>query len=112
MSPCPAAGASPASLPSVLAFQCRAVRLPAPELEYRFHATRRWRFDLAWPDLLVACEVDGGGFVNGRHSRGEGIERDCEKLSIAAATGWRVLRVTPRQVEDGRAVKWLEAALW
>lgn len=25
--------------------------------------------------------------------------------------GWRVLRVTPRMVEDGRALRWLEALL-
>lgn len=28
--------------------------------EHRFHPTRRWRFDFAWPDEKVALEVEGG----------------------------------------------------
>lgn len=70
-----------------------------------------WRFDLAWPAALLAVEVDGGGWVNGRHSRGAGMESDCAKFSLAVALGWRVMRVTPRQVKDGRALRWVERAL-
>jgi hypothetical protein len=56
-------------------------------------------------------EVDGGAYIGGRHTSGPGFEADCEKLSSAAALGWRVLRVTPRHVHDGRALTWLLAAL-
>ena len=42
------------------------------------------------------------GQQGGRHQRPEGFERDCEKLSLAAAHGWRVVKVTPGQVRDGR----------
>ena len=104
--------------PGTLAAHARAYALPPPEREYRFWPTRRWRFDLAWPEFRVAVEVDGGvyargddGQQGGRHQRPEGFERDCEKLSLAAAHGWRVLKVTPRQVQDGRAVEWLAHAL-
>jgi very-short-patch-repair endonuclease len=94
-----------------LVWQLRAASLPTPEMEYRFHPERRWRFDLAWPDLKVAVEVDGGGFVQGRHSRGMGIERDSEKFSTSAAHGWRVFRVTPRMVRDGAALALIEKGL-
>jgi len=90
-----------------LAWQCRTVGLLAVE-EFRFAAPRRWRFDLAWPEVMLACEVDGGGFVNGRHSRGRGIENDCEKISQATALGWRVMRVTPGQIKRGEALRWIE----
>src|SRR5688572_23096660 len=79
--------------------------------EVRFHPTRRWRFDIAWPEKKVAVEVDGGSWIGGRHTTGSGFEKDCEKLSEAAALGWRVLRVTPRQIESGQALGWLERAL-
>lgn len=66
--------------------------LPAPVAEYRFHPTRRWRFDYAWPGDRggVAVEVDGGQWKSGggRHN----TDRDREKLNVAAALGWRVLR--------------------
>jgi len=79
--------------------------------EHRFHPTRRWRFDLAWPDLLVACEVEGGTWNGGRHTRGSGFEGDCEKYNAAALLGWLVLRVTGKMVRDGRAERDVLAAL-
>ena len=95
----------------LLVTQCRALRLPVPVLEHRFHPTRRWRFDVAWLDHKLAVEVDGGGFVQGRHSRGTGIEKDAEKFAEAMLLGWRVIRTTPRQVKSGQAVQWIERAL-
>ncbi len=79
--------------------------------EYRFAPPRRWRFDLAFSDRLLAVEVDGGGYVSGRHSRGRGIEDDAEKQSHAAMAGWRVVRCTPGQVRDGLALEWIIRAL-
>lgn len=88
--------------------QCVAVGLRAPVTEYRFHPVRKWRFDLAWVAEKLAVEIDGGVFVQGRHSRGAGVEKDAEKYAEAMVLGWRVLRVTPRHVRDGRAVGWIE----
>ena len=104
--------------PATLAYLCRIDGLPAPEREHLGIPGRRFRFDLAWPALMVACEVDGGqwtvgedGQQGGRHQRPDGFARDCEKLSLAAAHGWRVLRVTPDQIERGDALAWLRLAL-
>ena len=98
------------------------------EREYPFAESmgRKWRADFAtgrpseihWRKVAglpwrwtVLIEVDGGGYVSGRHSRGSGIEADAEKQSAAAILGFRVLRVTPKQVEDGRALAWVKQAL-
>jgi len=54
--------------------------------EYRFHPERKWRFDYAWEAQLVALEVEGGCWVNGRHSRGSGKIKDMEKYSAASIT--------------------------
>ena len=94
-----------------LQFHLRAAGLPLPVPELRFHPDRRWRFDLAWPDRMVAIEVDGGSWIGGRHTSGSGFENDCIKLSTAAALGWRVLRVTPRMIERGQALELIERAL-
>lgn len=101
----------------VLLDQIRLSSLPEPQLEYSFHANRRWRFDFCWKVLLVACEIEGGiwmktstGFSKG-HAHPKRFENDCEKYNEAALYGWTVIRVTPQMVRDGRAIEWLERAL-
>ena len=86
-------------------------RLPLPEREVRFHETRKWRFDLAWPAARVAVEIEGGSYVGGRHTTGPGFWRDLEKYNEAALAGWTVIRVTPRMITDGSAIAWLSRAL-
>lgn len=81
------------------------------EREFRFDAKRKWRFDFCWPERKVAVEVDGGTFSGGRHSRGLGYEKDCEKINSAVLQGWRVLRMTSRMVRDGSALQLIEKAL-
>lgn len=87
-----------------LLLQCRAYNL-SPEREYRFHPTRRWRFDFAFPDLLLAVEVEGGLYVQGRHSRGAGMEADLEKYGEAQRLGWTIYRCSPRMVKNGSAIQ-------
>jgi hypothetical protein len=84
---------------------CVAAGLPMPIAEYRFAPPRRWRFDYCWPDLKLALEVQGGIFTRGRHTRGAALLREHEKLNAAAALGYRVLFVTPQQLQDGEAVR-------
>jgi len=68
--------------------------LPAPVNGHRFHDTRNWQLDCAWPDRKLAVEIDGGEFVRGRHTRGLGFQNDCEKINAAIDAGWRVYRYT------------------
>lgn len=82
-----------------------------PVKEYRFAEPRKFRFDFCWADLWLAAEVDGGTWKQGRHVRGAGFERDCEKLNLAVLKGWRVLRFTTAMVNDGRALSCLELLL-
>lgn len=106
--------APPSHLEEAVASQIRITGLPTPVTEHRFHATRAWRFDFAWPERRLALEVEGGvgsRFATGRHTRGAGFTADAEKYNEAAIAGWRVLRVTGEQVRNGQALVWLEQAL-
>ncbi len=94
-----------------LAWQLQVAGLPAPVREHRFDASRRWRFDFAWPDRLVAAEVEGGTWAGGRHSRGEGYAKDLEKYNAAAVGGWLVVRLTTGMVDDGRGLATVADAL-
>jgi len=76
------------------AFALLASDYPQPVREYRFHQTRKWRFDFAWVRERVAVEVEGGTWDRGRHTRGAGYAGDCAKYNAAVLGGWRVLRFT------------------
>jgi hypothetical protein len=78
--------------------------------EFRFHSERKWRADVyaepkGKPPMLI--EIEGGAWIRGRHTRGDGFTRDMEKYNTAAMMGYRVLRFTPQQVESGKAKEWL-----
>ena len=45
--------------------------------------------------------------MSGRHTRGSGFEADCVKYAEAMLLGYRVLRVTPAMIADGRAVDYV-----
>lgn len=99
------------ALVEALSAQIQAARLPKPQTEVRFHPTRKWRLDLAWPDLFVGVEVHGGIWTEGRHTRGSGFQADREKMNEAALLGWLVLEVTGEQIRSGQALAWVEKAL-
>lgn len=79
--------------------------------EYVFAPPRRWRFDLAWPALLVAFEREGGTWGKSRHTSGSGYAKDVEKYTRAAINGWCVVRATANQIKSGEALDWLLEAL-
>lgn len=94
----------------VLAGQCRTVRLPAPQREYRPWKDRRFRIDLAWPEMMLYAECDGSEWTHGRHGRGAGMRADCEKGNRLALEGWTGFRFVGSQVKDGTALAVLERA--
>lgn len=83
--------------------------------EFYFHPHRNWRFDLAYPQRLVAVEIEGraGRYSGGvdHHTSWEGFENDCCKYSEAAVLGWTVLRCTLDMMDDGRMVDLVGRAL-
>lgn len=82
-----------------------------PLTEHKFHVTRRWRFDYAWPEHQLALEVEGGVWVGGRHTSGAGFVKDMEKYNEAACMGWRIIRCQPRQLCTMHTVETLRRAL-
>lgn len=74
--------------------------LPPVEREYRFALPRKWRFDYAWPAQKIALEIEGGVWIQGRHTRGKGFLEDMNKYNEAGFLGWRVFRATPEQLKE------------
>jgi hypothetical protein len=90
---------------------CVAHGLPAPDTEVVFADGRKWRLDYGWKAQRVAVEQEGGVWTGGRHTRGVGFEKDCEKYAEAALLGWVVFRASPRQMTNGTALSWVKRAL-
>ena len=95
----------------LLATQLVGSGYPEPEPEYQFARPRRWRFDLAWPELMLAFEKEGGVYARGRHTRGKGFEDDIEKYNAAELAGWTLIRASTGQISSGLAYNWLSKAL-
>jgi very-short-patch-repair endonuclease len=74
-----------------------------PEPEFRFHPTRMWRVDFAWPSLRVAVEIEGAIWTGGRHTRGAGVLGDMDKYNSLSVMGWKLLRFDGGAVRKGRA---------
>ena len=84
--------------------------MPLPAREVRFHPSRKWRWDFAWPDIKLAVEIQGGG-QNGRHSSIAGMTGDCDKYNAAVSLGWRVLKFTSKHKPDEMARQTLAVML-
>jgi very-short-patch-repair endonuclease len=96
--------------PQIFLALLRSAGIPPPVTEHRFHPVRLWRMDYAWPARKVALEVEGGVWSGGRHTRGAGFLKDCEKYNAAALAGWLVLRVTPSTLCTAQTVEMVKAA--
>ena len=98
------------SLEQTFLLHLRRLGIPEPVRELRFHPSRRWRFDLAWPTWKLAVEVDGGTYARGRasgHTSITGMARDREKDAEAAILGWTTLRIDAVHVKDGTGADWV-----
>lgn len=70
------------------------------EVEYKFSTTRKFRFDIALPQFMLACEYEGIFSGKSRHTTVGGYTKDCEKYNLAAICGWKVLRYTSKNYHD------------
>ena len=83
--------------------QTRWAGLPKPVREYKFHPTRKWRADFAWPKYKVIVECQGGIWTKGAHVRGTGYENDVQKHNAAIQLGWKVFWITTTMLESDPA---------
>lgn len=110
VNPTPAKRKTVSAGEATLALQLQAVKIEY-EREFKFCPDRKWRADFRISDTKILVEVEGGIWSGGRHTRGSGFEKDCEKYNWAAANGWIVLRYSTRQVMAGEAAKGIVNAM-
>ncbi len=67
--------------------------------EYVF-SDRKFRFDIAIPEKMIAIEYEGIFSEKSRHTSIMGYSKDSEKYNLAANLGWRVFRYTAVTVKN------------
>ena len=65
----------------------KSMGIPAPVTELKFHPSRKFRFDYAWPEHRVAVEINGGAWSGGRHTRGGRVPAGLGKAECSPGTG-------------------------
>jgi len=68
--------------------------------ELKFHSIRKFRFDFAIPEFMIAIEYEGLNSEKSGHTTLMGYTEDCVKYNLAAIDGWRILRYTAVNVEE------------
>lgn len=89
----------------------REAKLPVGQPEYKFHPTRKWKFDYAHVEKKIAVEIEGGIWSKGRHIRPSGFIADCQKYNAAAAMGWLVFRIPTDLIANGEAIELMQEVL-
>lgn len=90
-----------------LAAQLEVARIPF-ERQVVFAPPRKYAADFVVDDIII--EVEGGTWTQGSHVRGKGFEAGCEKQALAVLRGYRYLRATTAQVDNGTAYRWIVEA--
>ena len=79
---------------------------PPLEREAKLIPNRKYRVDFYDPVTRIAYEIEGGVFCGGRHTRGIGFVKDCEKYNLHLMAGIRVYRI-PGPLITKQYVEWL-----
>lgn len=68
--------------------------------EYQFAKPRKFRFDIAIPEIMVAVEYEGLMSKKSRHTTIKGYTNDCSKYNLSSILGWKTLRYTILNVNN------------
>ncbi len=91
-------------------FQLKYHEIPPHISQFKFHETRKWAVDFAWPNHRIIVEIEGGIWIKGGagHSHPISIERDIEKYNQVSLYGYRLFRFTDKEIRSGAAINLLK----
>lgn len=86
----------------------RRMGLPEPQGEFMFSPDGDWRFDLSWPEFLIALELHGNAFGKGRHTTGAGFTEDRRKMNNAQVLMWRVFEFSGEMLNFNKSTYFVD----
>jgi very-short-patch-repair endonuclease len=91
-----------------LYFQIKAIGLPLPEREAKWHPSRDYRGDFFYRDKKLLFEVDGGQWLSKSGHAGAGYAKDRIRDCEAVLLGILTVRFVPEMIKSGLAIQYLE----
>ena len=91
------------AIEEIMAIDLALSKLPPAVRQYRYLPDRKFRADFAWPDRMVALEVDGAV-----HRIKGSFNKSFERAYLLQLAGWTVLHVGREQIISGQALSWIE----
>src|SRR5271155_3518314 len=90
-----------------------------PEHHFALTVSRKWRLDFAWPQFMIAVELnglmvkyhEGRRVVDTGHASINGIIDDYNKQNAAILLGWQVLNFAQAHVACTDAIDMTQRAL-
>ncbi len=61
---------------------------------------RKHKADFVHLETKIMIEIEGGTWTNGRHVRGIGYAKDCEKYNLCTFLGWKIIRLTSNMITE------------
>jgi very-short-patch-repair endonuclease len=100
------AAMSPSIGEQLFALHCRLELTEQPEREFKFHPTRGWRVDFAWPDRKLAVEIESSV-----HRIKNRFASDIPKYNALQLNGWTLFRFTAKMVVSAEAIDTVKTVL-
>ena len=73
--------------------------------ELKLIPNRKFRCDYVCLEAKIVIELEGGIWIQGRHTRASGFVKDVEKYNLIALEGYRIFRVTSEQTKEPDKLK-------
>lgn len=79
-------------------------QLTYPEIQlvpqYKVVPDRKFRIDFAHLPSKTGIEVQGGRWIKGGHTSGNGMFTDCEKSLLCAEIGWLIIPIVDKMISE------------
>ena len=66
--------------------------------QYKVLPNRRFKIDFAHLPSKTGIEVQGGRWIKGGHTSGNGMFTDCEKSLLCAQHGWLIIPIVDKMI--------------
>ena len=68
----------------------------------------RYRWDFCLRSWMLLLEIQGGTWIGGKHTRGQGYQDDCTKARLALLYGWKTAWLTAEDIHSGRGLGFIQ----